>query len=459
MNWLPNKNIYIVILLFLTIFSCKRGGELGDEIQPRAEALGTYFTDSLKLKTSIVYYDSMFSNVSNRVLVGYHKDPLFGTIKATPFIGFGKTGIFNTWGPNPIFDSVTVSIFTELNTVSSGLIYYYKSENTASVFLNIHEILQEVDKDSLYTNNKSFSYNPQSLTNIELNQNTKSITKRLPDSFGQKFIDNPNSFSTDADFNILFKGLVLIPATNSNNIVSIYSAIITIHYHNLFAFNNFISPNKFLIVSAFPTIPRSAVLNVEVNRAGTEISPLKQNHDSIQIPFNSGLKCMVQNNTNIFTRVEFPQIYNFIKSVKGKILINRAEIIISPDTSLSDGYLFPQGLYALKQTGDRRVKKDIFGNAQFLQDNLLNVFNNTFENYAFYNNVNNNYTFIITTYMQALIDGKIENNGLLIGAENDIIPMGVSTNIKYNSLKRIIFSNSDQKTNYIKLRVYYTPFN
>lgn len=458
MNWLLNKNIYLVLISVLTIFSCKKGGELGDEIQPEAEVLKTYF-DTLRLKTSIVYYDSVFTNVSNRILVGTHQDPLFGKIKITPYIVFGKSAVLNNWGPDPIFDSVTLTIRIQLNTVSSGLVYYYKNGTSANIGFDVHELTQAIDYDSLYTGQKSYTYESAPLTSIDFSDSVLTYTKRISDDFGKRFINSPESFSTDAEFEKLFKGFVFIPKSNTDNIVSIYSVNITLHYHNLFAFNNYVSKNIYSIDAVFPADGKTSIANIEVDRSGTEIANLRNRYDSVPVPFSSGLKCMIQNNTGVMTRVEFPQITSFINSIKGKILINRAELVISPDSSYSMGYQYPNLLYAYKQTSDNRVLKDIKGNPQYLQNNLSNVFYNSSINYAQYSSQEKAYTFDITTYLQAIIDGKLENNGLIIGAENDLLTSTNGQRFIYSSLKRIVFSNSlNPNSDYIRLKVYYTPY-
>jgi hypothetical protein len=456
--WQSKVSTIVVIVLSLISISCKKGLELSGSIQPDELKLDAFFTDQLELNTSIVYFDSISNSNSSRLLVGRLHDPIVGEIVATPYFRLRSPSLFANWGPNVVFDSIKISLRTQTDTAASRRNrYYYNKQNSTSISIDIHELTEQINPNNLGFIYNTVSYKPEKLASVTLENDLKpEILIKLPDELGQRLINNPASFATIDGFQELLKGFALIPSSSSENIVSIYDVELLLFYHNKFGFGNFVSKNFYRMPAAFTFFNRTAIQNITVNKSGTYIANLSQNYDSVKVYKGSDQFCIVQNNTGLFTRVEFPNLIDFSKSIEGKLLVNRAVLEIYPDTVAMKSVEVPNSLFVLMQTNSRKVERDSKDNLKYLQAPNSSVFNNNNSASVAYNPTTKRYAIDLTTYLQAIIDGNLPNNGLLIGAQDDQVSTSFGI-IQQSTLKRLLFKNGGTDSN-IKLNLYYTPY-
>lgn len=462
MNWWPSKKSvsFLIIAALYSFIACKKGDEVSSQIQPKVEALSALYEDTFRLKTTVVYYDSFQTNNSVRLLVGVHNDPKFGKVTATGFSRFGLRGLFTSFGPNTVLDSVYFEITLGINAQQPP---YFYGKRDDSVKVKIYRLTEEIPNETFYAK-RAFAFNDLlSETTLKVpvdSVNDERIYVGINRILGEEFLQNQGNFGSVASFQDMFKGIAIVPDANSTAIIGVYNIRMFIVFHNYFGINNLYVKDSTDLPVSFPSNGQAGQNQFIVDRSSSELaslSPDSQNFDSLSTEVFMG-KCYIQPNTGIFTKVEFPSLELFKQRVDGKILINKAELVIIPDTSdKANGYNIPFNLYAYELNNARTIKKSSTGASKFLQNELSGIYANNNPLIITYNRTNGNYIFTLTTYLQALLDGNIENNGLLIGGYNNLL-FASSGTIPYGTIDRLNFYNQPGQSANIKLRVFYTPY-
>lgn len=456
--WQANYPLAIITAVAIAVSSCKTGPELSGDIQPKNERLSAFFTDSLQIRTTTVYYDSVVSNNSNRVLVGHVNDANLGQITANAYCQFGLNSFFNNFGPNPFLDSVKIELTIASNTTSG---YYFYGDTSQIIKFKIHRLTELLDGTKPYFINSSPpAYEATPLAQVDLDIKLDSSGRqttfiKLDNALGQEFLNNSTSFSNTTDFLNLFKGLAFVAEKQGNCIVGIQNARIILYFRNFYAFNNLEKNETDAIPASFTANRALAFTQYSIDKSGTKFAGLTNSFDSMTVS-NPNEPILIQNNTGISCRLQFPTLNSFINSVKGKILVNRAELVIKPELTDTVNYRVPESLFAFELTNTGRVKYVSEAVRQVLQrEDIAGIFGTNNPYYVFYNTDTREYKFIITTYVQALIDGNKPNHGLLISAYNSQLSNGLI----YNTLNRLTFYNSRTQPRNIKLNIFYTPYN
>ncbi|MFN0050363.1 MAG: DUF4270 family protein [Cytophagales bacterium] len=491
MNWWQNSTFLRVLIgiLAMAMVACKTGNEISGEVNP-SEKLGAFFQDNFKLQTTVVQYDSARTNASFRLLVGKHTDPVFGTVAANAFVQFTNAQNTTNFGPNAVADSIYVLFTIGESTVSNSVRiiqspYFYGSPSNKITF-KVYKLTSSINVDTTYyTRNNSVGYdlsnllgtvslNNDSITDVidalkiryNLQKNaidtiSRSVKIYLPTYLAEQFVKDQSKFATEAEFKDYFKGLALISDPSNASIIGIYDVQVVLRYHNYFGLNNLYSEGAALLFASFKFDARNAQNQFTVDRSTGNLQTLGQTDYDSKPTADLGNRCYTQSNTGIFTKVVFGDLAAFQDSVKNtskktKVLVNRAELVIVPDTSDVSTYFLPSQLYAFEMTQSGKVQRDVNGNFQYLQSELNGIFGSASPLYSNFDSFNFQYRFTITAYVQALLDGTKANNGLLIGSANTL-----TTGLFLGSLNRLTFLNGATNTaskSKIQLKIYYTPY-
>jgi hypothetical protein len=141
----------------------------------------------------------------------------------------------------------------------------------------------------------------------------------------------------------------------------------------------------------------------------------------------------LQSMAGLRAKIDFPYLKNFNDS--GRILINKAELVISATESASDLYPVPTNLFLAAFDAD--------GNIKFVSDYFENVFGGIF------NSVSRTYTFNISRQLQQVLDGRLPDYGYSLV----ILGAGIQAN------RVVIGSGSASGATRMKLNLFYTKIN
>ena len=337
------KKAACLLLLVVCLISCKKeynsiGLNLEDEL------LGTT-RDTTSITAYSVLYDTLSTtNLSTQYLGELH-DPIFGKTVASVYSQFLSSGSTPSFGENPIIDSVVLTLQT------AG----FYGDTTAALHFEVYELNEDLDKETTYYNYSTTDHNNNNLVNypganhyvrpnssIVLNSEVLSphLRIRLTPEFGQRLIDESTGWLTDAAILTDFRGL-FIQATSthatgclfSTNMTSSLTGL-TIYYHNTagdglsysfrpsesgITYNNY---NHFDYTDACQDLRRQII-----------------NNDSTQIS-----KLYLQAMAGVRARISLPYIRQKFADLDNRVVINRAELVISNYYPSEAIFTHPSGL-------------------------------------------------------------------------------------------------------------------
>jgi hypothetical protein len=386
------KKAACLMLLVVCLISCKKeynaiGLNLEDEL------LGTT-KDTTSVTAYSVLYDTLNTTNLSSQLFGELHDPIFGKTVASIYSQFLSSGSTPVFGENPVIDSVVLTLQT------AG----YYGDTTAAINFEVYELSEDLDNGTSYYNYSTTAHKNVNLVNTSgINYYVKPYTPvyvndevlsphiriRLSSEFGQQLIDESPSWITNEAILADFKGLY-IQANSSHTTGCLFSCNMTssltglvIYYHNAIGdglsytfrpsssgviYNNF---NHFGYTDACQDLRRQII-----------------DHDNTNIS-----KLYVQATAGVRTKICLPFIRNKFDNYDKRVVINRAELIISNYNPAEPVFTQPAGLTI------QGVKND--GSLYYIPDD--DVMNSNGFYGGSYNASTGEYRIRITQYLQQLI--------------------------------------------------------
>lgn len=455
-----NSAVRRLILFFFAITalsSCEDASEIGINLQDENQ-IGTDFTDTLTIKTgTVLLNDSILSYQVLPVQVGQYVDPVLGAVKATAFTGLSLGGTKVTFGDNPVADSAVL-------TLDYSAVYGNKS---APLTLEVHRLTEGFQEKASYFTNSTLAYAPEPLGAVTFqprfvtvtrnNQNVDSAVVarvKLDPAFASELVaqSGQSTFADQASFNNFLKGIALVPAGNpAGNIVAFKlnsaSTKLTLYYTS----GTEHKTKDFTITGAQPFFT-----NIQADRTGTVLEGLTQKGAYVPASETGG-ESYIQTNTQLLTKIEIPTLQQ-LKEQQGNIIINRAELIV-PVKNASTAELAPPPTLVLYPTNStNQILKNAAGTPITVQQDAAFALNST--SYAApleYDASKNAYTLNVTKYVQAILLGQTENNGLLLApavVTVDSRSQGATTVSTETSPYRAIISNTGDQQ--VKLLLYFS---
>lgn len=424
------KVAVIFSFLLLTVYSCKKPDGLGADLLPEDDYALIGSIDTFTLETSFSREDSIAVRTDfNAHLLGSIHDPVFGKSGAALYASFRLLAVSPSFGTNPRCDSLKLTLYT------TG---YYGDTSSTTHHFRFFKLTEKLSKDSTrYSHNKPsmemipFSeavitqFNPNDT--VEL-QGVKAPQLVIPmDTAWGTFLLNNGDFSSDAAFTNFFNGFYLTDSITSGSGCIFYFDLREALPANL--------RSKLIFYYSNDTSTVPQIFEMTLN-GGAHFNYF--HHDYSQAvfanQFNDPLAgsnfCYVQSMAGIKTTIKFPFLNELVKS--GQIAINRAVLEIQADVS-SAGDLKPHAKLSLAGI-------DSAGLGFFLPDNIDNtsLFGGELTS-------SNTYSFIITRYLQQVLNGSRKDYGLYLLAS------GAAVNAN-----RTVITGSHHPDKRMKLKVIFT---
>ncbi len=387
------KRAALLLALIVCLLSCKKEyNSIGLNMED--DLLGTTM-ESFDVKAWSVLYDTLnTTNMSNQQLGELH-DPVFGKTTASVYAQFLQSGSTPYFGESPVLDSIVLT----LQTAS------YYGDTTAALRFEVYELNEDLSTtDDKYYNYSTTGHYADNLLNapgasykirpntpLTINEEILSphLRIRLRPDFGQRLIDESVNWITDEDILEDFKGLYITATSNhptgcifACNMTSALSGV-TIYYHNSagdgysytcrpsesgISYNNY---NHYGYADANQDLRRQII-----------------NHDTTNIR-----RLYLQSMAGVRTRIEFPGIRDRFSVFNNKVVINRAELVISNCNPSEAVFTHPSGLSI------QAVMKD--GSLYYIPDDDMLSADGYFG--GTYDASKGEYRIRITQYLQQLI--------------------------------------------------------
>ncbi len=386
------KATWLLLLFAVCFSSCKKeynsiGLNLEDEL------LGTS-RDTTTITAYSVLYDTLnTTNLSSQMLGELH-DPIFGKTLTTVYSQFLSSGSIPSFGEEAVVDSVVLTLQT------AG----YYGDTTAALRFEVYELTEDLSKETNYYNFSTSEHNNTNLLsqpgkNYYILPNTPltigsevlspHLRIRISPEFGQHLIDASDDWMTDDALLAEFKGLC-IQATSSHSIGCLFSCNVTssltglvVYYHN--SLDNGLS---YTFRPSESGITYNNYNHFNYNDASQDLRRQIIDHDSTNIS-----QLYIQAMAGVRARICFPNIRSKFANIDNRVVINRAELVISNCNPNENVFIHPTGLAI------QGVKTD--GSLYYIPDDDMLSADGYFG--GTYNASTGEYRIRITQYLQQLI--------------------------------------------------------
>jgi hypothetical protein len=457
MRFTKSDLLTLLVSLFI-LGGCKNPSGVGLDVDPNI-ALNSTIVDTSTVYTKLIKQDSIVTNFSEKSILAFFKDPIFGTTTSNIAVALTLPSSNYTFGKNPILDSaVLVLPFAGFYGDSSNTTYTVEIRQLNEVLYN--------DNPKTYYNTKKWSFKSPLigsknitaaykdsiiLQNILVGKKDtiKKVGPQLRIKLDPTFITN-NILKTDSlnllsnqVFNNFIKGLYI--SLNKNT---------TTNKGGLFQFDTYTQGGAKLDLFYKKTSSTSTIDTVNISLPitgsnGYAVSELTWDLTSTAVATELNSTSKTSNNLYIkglggtSIKIDFPYI-NKLKSLGSNIAINRAELILQLENGTETPYKPISRLSVFRW--------DIAERPQYIPDENPRDPRNLGSGYigGYYNSVNKTYVFNFTGYIQDLLNGRTKNYGTFITTSDFTNPRSI-----LNELGRAKTGGSSVN-NKVKLKIYYT---
>lgn len=415
------KFFFILSLgISICLTSCDESSVVGLDVQPENDLLNVGYNDSTTIRTRTLKGDSLITDESlittGEALIGKYNDPVFGTSTASMYtqVRLPSNIISTSFGTAPICDSIVLSLVYK-NT-------FYGKKDRKNQKLNVYQLSESMSTSTVYHSNSSLSKSTIDLTeadghifvprpgdSVNVLGTTLKPQLRVPldNTFGQLLLNNQSTgnLATNSDFQNFFKG-IYITTENTTGLLPEEGNIL-----------------HFLMGESRITIYYRNSANDSLNYDLSLGSVARFNHFEhdftpaiIDLTTQMGITGTAQNNTvyvqsmaGTKVKLDFPYLMNWVNA--GAIGINKAELVIKIDTSLAtyniDTFAAPATLivFGINDDGTTYAIPDAFEGSNYFGGTLGML----------------EYRFNIARYIQQVLDGDRNNNGLYLIVSNGAI--------------------------------------
>lgn len=468
---LQTSRISLLFLSLLSLVSCEEPSDIGLNLSGQ-NALGTSYDNSRTISAStIAQPDSVAAFKSNPILLGQTTDGELGEVTAAHYteVNLNGTPVQFDINPGAQADSLVLVL------AYTG---YYNGDTTADLTVNVNRLSENFKDDKTYFTNtvltapdllgsKTFKprYHRTSISPktgaVRSNAFSRVVRIKLNQTFANELLNKSGSsdFASQEPFRQYWKGIVI--SATGKSIVGFHTLpdsagnlLGKVAGINLY----FTDRNGKKLLHNFTLSSQYYYNGIKANRTG--VLNLKNGEE---VPASqTGNATYIQDNTGVKTRLTFPDLAAL--KAGGNIYVNHAELIVpvKAGTVNANGRVSkaPESIFLYESTPGKRVSKTSSGVSFAIQQGNTSPFGITSPNRALYVADSGFYKANVTSYIQALLDNRKNNNGIIISpqAEDSFTQkaaLGSSTAFPgIVTVNRALLDAAK-----MKLRIYYTRTN
>jgi len=451
----------LLISLFI-LNSCKNQDAIGLGVNDSTQLSGTLLVDT-NITVNTMLDDTVATTGLTRSPLSYFKDPEFGTTE-TSF----STLLTLPGGTAYTLPAGTITIDSALLILPYAPSGFYGDSLTSKFKIDVHQLNERFVNSRTYFSNKVWDYKTEVLgtkTFIARSHDTLKIYNpvkgkadtlvkvspqvRIPISasfIDQYFFGAPSSYLTNVTtFQNAIRGLYInldkaqTTGPGGNIMFTLDSAKVSIYYR---------AATSTTIDTGLVTLP------VPVSQHSTQIKHTYSTKVQAALSNTSTDGLMyLQGLSGLRTKISFPDIKKTFASLGSDIVINRAELVITP----APGTTIPYGpaprltMYQF-DIAKQRIRIQDANTADPRGVNGPLYFN------GFYNKAKNQYQFLVTAYIQDLYRGKTVDYGTFIAPVDPLTSTVVNILPTASYAERTIAIGKNSQSR-IKLNIIYTKIN
>lgn len=403
-----SASLLFIFVLSLAIYSCsKEPDAIGLDVQPPSDRIGTNFVDTTKVIAYSVLEDTIVTSKLSQNVVGYLNDPYFGVTKASMVTQFNLPSRDIVFPSNAILDSVVL--------VVSYRGFY--GDTSAGVNFKVYEVAEDLNSNDTYyqnsvieTSQKSINFEPNAFLTTQASSPVYSSSDTVSPAFRirlntnwarTKFFEKSgqSELSTNENFRSYFKGLKISAAAAKGVGHVVYLGINKSTTSGIYCYYHTATEQSVFRLLVEDDCAR--INTYEHNNYGGATS-LIRNQLLLKDSSLGAFQLYLHPGGGINTKIKFPTIREQFKN--RRVVINRAELVITNLISNSNGYYVPAKLTMALNSST--------GGYQFLPDDAITEGEEYFG--GSFNQATNEYRFRITRYIQQLINTTTADYGMTL---------------------------------------------
>jgi len=459
------RNLLTLLISFFILNSCKNPDDNGLDLIP-ADQISSILVDTSTVRAVTIREDTLITTGLLQHPLGYLQDPQIGTTEAnlaialnlpSPGLKFGKTAVLDS--------AILVLNYGKEFYGSSGLPF----------IINVYQLNEKIKPNIAYYNTKTWSFNPTIIGSRTVNSFPLNDSLRLTDivvgkadtirkappqlriPINSSFINSnflkadSSKFSDNVRFNNFINGLYVTidHSNNANGIVFFNLASGGKNGLDLYIK----TPNGSIIDTTF--------LHFGITKDSTAATIKHTYSTAIQTQLNNPTQqfstVYTQPMGGLRTKINFP----FINSLKalGKIIINKAELVVTLEGSSNILYgASPRLILYRTDIADQRQPVPDNNSGQTLNVNAdPRVLDPTLFG-GYYDMINKRYKFVITSYIQDILSGKLTQYNTYIAPvyTDNSLSSQILSSATGSTAARSILGGGNSGNYRMKLNIIYT---
>ena len=467
----------LTLLISLFIFNgCKNEGSIGLGIKSNTQLTSNLIDTSTIVINTVPdkgYYafglqpqDSIVTTGLTKTPLGYFQDPVLGTVQSNIIAGLNLPGESSYLLPSGtiVIDSAVLAL-----KYADG---FYGDSLTSQFKVNVYQLTSRPAPSKAYYNTSNWSYNPTLLGTRTFYARTHdsikifNIIKGAPDTLikvapqlripiSKNFVNNIlfNAGTTQLSSNTVFlnnvKGLFItmdptgMQGSGGTFMFSLADSL-NVYYHSINGTT--IDTSSVSLPLSGTASPHSAqIIRKPSNAVTTELA--NTTTGSRNVIYFQGL-------AGLKAKISFPYLKNILKTVGSRIVINRAELVITAMPGSTIPFVAQPKLSMYKWDISHTPVELQDASSTDARSGGLSTFG------GFYNPTNQSYHFTVTAYIQDLMDGNTVDYGTFIAPVDTTNKTTVDYLPTAQTAGRTIAVGTDPNSPYrIKLNIIYTKIN
>jgi hypothetical protein len=400
---------------------------------------GAYLIDTLTIRASTVLRDSVPSSNSAYLFVGQYTDPLLGKLTARSAF---RLGLPSGYAPDPtaIFDSVTLVLKPDE--------YRYGDTTKTQALVEVHRLRSPVSNTQYsFTSPRltKMDYDSVNLLNASTNggsmapvgrarPNIRTIRLPLSQTLGQTLLTmgQTGRLSTQDDLDAFLPGLVITPATNDEAAIVRLSATaadagVNLYYH--------LPTDPTTVITSSFTLAGGGrhYFQVRANRNVAAINNLPRTSLQSVSSALTGERTVIEGAIGLQTRLEFPHLTD-LRQFGNNLTITNAQITASVPTSTLTPFVPAPPSLGIYYTDANNHPTGLYQTAAVAYNTGISTTTGIEQG---------TYNWLVTSYVQAVLQNTIPNNGLLLASATPDVP------------SRVVLGGPRNVQNKLTLRVYF----
>ncbi len=423
----------LTLLISLFVFaSCEKTSTIGLEVDPGSAVSGkfsdtsTIFSRTIRESDAVTYGSG---STMSRYPLGYLNDPLFGTTEASLALAVNLPSEAYSFGTNPLLDSAVLV----LNY--SGEFY---GDSTANYNIDVQQLTNNLANETSFLSSKTYPTQATVLGNYTgkafpttpfkvmdvltgatdtLMSVTPQIRIKLNNSFITSNIVEANAavLKYNSSFQNAIKGLHVQIKPGAQSAMgkggmmffdfASNTSKLMLYYRKQNATTSTLTDT---VSVSFPIATANGPVAASIKRTFSSAVQAQLDAPNTQFPVT-----YLQPLAGLRNKISFPYLGKF-KQEAGKIIVNKAELVVDLSDGSTDAHFKAAPRLALYRYDIAEQRKNVPDNDLGNGYNVAGDPRATSAFGGYFDSVNKRYVFILTAYLQDLLDGKTQDYGTFL---------------------------------------------